>query len=120
MKRFLFLSLSLLAACHNAKQEDTVTIHSQVESLQLKKARLSQDDILLLEVHYPVTLEKILFSSALDVNDILILNEIGLKIDALIHIIKYTGSNFMLTTEDVVKLQLGGVPIPVINLMIRS
>ncbi len=120
MRYYFLLLLPLFGACSKAEQKESALIHSEADQSTFHKVRLTSDHILVLEIHYPYLLQKIALLHSLNVNDIITLHEVGVKGDCLIHIIKYTGSNFVLTTNDIVKLQLGGVPIPVINLMIGT
>ena len=120
MRYFFFLLFPLLGACTKGEKQEPALVHSERDVHTFKRARLDADHILVLEIHYPLLLQKIALLSSLNVNDVITLHEVGVKRDSLIHIIKYTGSNFVLTTDDIVKLQLGGVPISVINLMIET
>lgn len=120
MRLLLIALIPLIGSCASKKENDTAILHTHQTDESIRLARLTQDDVFILEVHYPIILQKIVAGNALKVRDIITLHEIGLDGEALTHLIKYTGSIFILTAEDVVKLQLGGVPLTVINLMIES
>jgi ABC-type Fe3+-citrate transport system substrate-binding protein len=114
-----FMSVALHSCSKNA--ETSVSKGLQHHSgREISAIKLNPDDLLVLELHFPDLLQKLLIQEELTVNDIVILHEIGIKEDVLIHLIKYTSSNFMLTASDVVTLQLEGVPYSVINFMIES
>lgn len=120
MRLIILALIPFLAACHSDQNEDTAILHTYSNNDSLKLANLNNEDIFILEVHYPVILEKIVRGKTLAVREIITLHEIGLSEELLTHLIKYTGSIYMLTADDVVQLQLGGVPKTVINLMIES
>ncbi|MCH9617749.1 MAG: hypothetical protein SP4CHLAM5_06840 [Chlamydiia bacterium] len=120
MKLLLLALIPFLGSCNSKKEDKTAILHTHHHNDSLRLSRLSHDEIFILEMHYPVILKKILIGENLRVREVITLHEIGLRDEALIHLIKYTGSIFMLTADDVVKLQLGGVPLQVINLMIES
>lgn len=117
---FLFLYLTLMSSCGKSNDSNETSILSIQTEKNLKGAHLTKDDILILEIHYPVILKKIIVQQYLSPKDILVLHEIGINSETLIHLIKYTKSNYMLSTDEVVNLQLGGVPFEVINFMIES
>jgi hypothetical protein len=119
--RFLFILLLLCSlSCNKSKsQKETSLLSLQIEK-SYKSAHLTKDDALILEVSYPVILNKIVACEPLGPKDVIVLYEIGISVGNLIHIIKYTNSNFTLSTDDVVELQLSGVPFEVINFMIDS
>jgi hypothetical protein len=120
MRLLLLALIPFLASCNSKKTDETAVLHTHQNDDSLRLARLSHDEIFILEIHYPVILKKILIGENLRVREVITLHKIGLNGEALIHLIKYTGSIFMLTADDVVKLQLRGVPLTVINLMIES
>jgi len=109
-----------MVSCQGMTSSGQVSTLQKKSERSLKAARLSHDDLIILETHYPNVLRKILTQTSLNVGDVLVLNEIGLNGEVLIHVIKYTKSVYMLTTEDIVNMQLGGVPFEVINFMIES
>ncbi len=110
----------VLSSCSQTKRSvDSKPIEQQ--NLRVIAAiKLNKDEILVLEIHYPDVLQKIYIQEELKVKDILILHEVGIKEHILIHLIKYTSSNFVLTADDVVTMQLEGVPYSVIQFMIAS
>ncbi len=114
-----FLSVVLHSCSKNTETSVSKSLQ-QSSGREISAIKLNPDDLLVLELHYPDLLQKLLIQEELTVTDIVILNEIGIKEDVLIHLIKYTSSNFMLTASDVVTLQLEGVPYSVINFMIES
>ncbi|MCH9621190.1 MAG: hypothetical protein S4CHLAM20_06070 [Chlamydiia bacterium] len=117
---YLFLIIFFTSCGSYTTSATTGSVQKKKSERTLRAARLSNDDLLILEAHYPAVLRKILIQKPLNVKDVVILHEIGLQSEVLIHIIKYTKSVYMLTTDDIVTMQLGGVPFEVINFMIES
>jgi hypothetical protein len=112
--------LAFILSCNKSNDTKRVSLlHQQVEK-NFKNAHLTKDDVLILNINYPKILKKIEVREPLTPKDIIILFQIGVSSGNIIHIIKYTQTNFILTTDDVVDLQLGGVPFEVINFMIDS
>ena len=120
MRLLLLILIPLIVSCGGCKKNGSYCSFTKTHERSLKALKLSNDDALVLEVHYPVLLKKILSQRPLSVPEVLILHEIGISSDNIIHVIKYTSSVYTLSTEDVVNLQLGGVPFEVINYMIES
>jgi len=120
MRLLLLILIPFIVSCGGYKKDGSYSSFTKMQERSLKAIKLSNDDALVLEVHYPVILKKIYSQRQLSVPEILILHEIGISPDNIIHVIKYTNSVYTLTTEDVVNLQLGGVPFDVINYMIES
>ena len=56
---------------------------------------------------------------AITVDDVIALQQLGFTSDIMIMIINYTESRFLLSTNDILRLQAEGVPFKVINYMIR-
>lgn len=120
MKKLLVLAMLCLASCNQMKGTANASVQMKQNQRAMRAAHLSKDDLLILEIHYPSLLNKIVTQHSLTVHDVCVLSEIGISSEVLIHLIKYTKSSYMLTTDDVVGMQLGGVPFEVINFMIES
>jgi hypothetical protein len=108
MKVPFFITLLLCLSCSQERASSLIKSLHQSNKQIVQKIHLTEDDLLILEIHYPHLLEKI------------ILHEIGLKENVLIHVLKYTDSHFILSADEVVLLQLEGVPSSVIHFMIDS
>ena len=80
---------------------------------------LPAEDVHVLKAHHPALLKKIKGSLAITVDDVIALQQLGFTSDIMIMIINYTESRFLLSTNDILRLQAEGVPFKVINYMIR-
>jgi hypothetical protein len=120
MKVPFFITLLLCLSCSQERASSLIKSLHQSNKQIVQKIHLTEDDLLILEIHYPHLLEKIILQEGLGVKDIIILHEIGLKENVLIHVLKYTDSHFILSADEVVLLQLEGVPSSVIHFMIDS
>ena len=81
---------------------------------------LSTEDIFYLNRHSPKVLEKIDGAIPLNLNDVIAMHIAGVSTESMISIIDHTHTRFELTTNDVIRLQMEGVPFRVINHMIKS
>ena len=120
MRILFIILLACSLSCNKSKAQKEIGLLNLQAEKSYKSAHLTKDDALILEISYPNILRKIVIRESLCPKDVIILYEIGISVGNLIHIIKYTESNFTLSTDDVVELQLGGVPFEVINYMIDS
>ena len=123
MKASLLIPLLIVVvftSCSQTKESVSSKNIEQQSQRLIQAIKLNKDEILVLEIHYPDVLQKIYIQEELKVKDILILHEVGVKEHILIHLIKYTSSNFVLTADEVVTMQLEGVPYSVIQFMIAS
>lgn len=119
MKRYLFILATFLASCTANKTSTSMIIESG-QALELRQfGFLYDDDLYVLEVHYPDTLATIINREQLSVDQLLSLHEIGANDTQIINIIKYTKSIFILSADDVVFLQLKGVSLTLINYLIE-
>lgn len=119
MNFYIFLLSIIVCACTNKSTNQEVSIHSTETNYLQEFGYLYNDDIYILEVHYPETLQAIIKKDPLSLEQVLILHQIGINDSRIIHLIKYTSSYFMLTADDVVYLQLKGVSLKLINHLIE-
>lgn len=81
---------------------------------------LDESDRRALESQNPRTLRKVDRGEQLDVQDIKDMSKAGVRDDVIISQIQATGSEFHLTTADIIDLKNSGVSQKVINAMIKS
>jgi outer membrane lipoprotein SlyB len=83
-------------------------------------AALDDADRRSLETQNPRTLRKVDRGEQLDVNDIKSMSQAGIRDGVIIDQIQATGSEFHLTTADIIDLKQAGVSQRVIDAMVRS
>lgn len=122
MKQLIMLIAmsSILASCSQATTR--FSRKEAVETLTFKAnlLRLSSEDLQILSVHCPKTLGKIMKCDSITLEELIKLHEVGLTPDSLVLILEHTKSRCNLTTSDVIRLQMEGIPFKVINYLIKS
>lgn len=111
---------SILISCSQTSsgfsRNETVTTLAMKAHL----LRLSSEDIQVLSLHSPKTLNKIMKGDCICLEELIKMHEAGLSPESLVLIIDHTKSRFTLTTSDVIRLQMEGIPFKVINHLIKS
>ena len=120
MKKYILFIITILLSCQNNVAEHHTSLISRDKEKIIRSLQLSDEELIILDEHYPDTLRTILLQNTLTLDEILILHEIGISKDIIIHLIKYTNSSYHLTTDDLVTLQLKGVPREIITIMIKT
>ncbi len=113
----LFLAVCL-SSCATKEAQTTTALKVKQEKGIL--ASLTDQDLLLMRKHNPEIAEKIEKTYALNIDEIIKLQGLGVSSDAIIEILVYTKSQFSLSTSDVIRMQMEGVSHKVINYMIRT
>ncbi len=114
------ISSLLLLACsrfNSSTPSETVIVPGSARAHMLC---LSPEDIFYLNQESPMILSKIDRGEKMTIDDIIVMHEVGVSADSMIQILDYTKTRFELNTNDVIRLQMEGVPFKVINHMIQS
>ena len=124
MKRHLLLLLALAApiitSCNKSSSSTAQQAIITPGSARAHMLALSHEDIFYLNQQSPMILNKIDRGDRLNIDDIIMMHEVGVSPSSMISIIDYTNTRFELTTSDVIRLQMEGVSFRVINHMIQS
>ena len=125
MKPFsLTLSALLLLTSCSSQQKSSPAESTQSAVYQNTSRNISlslpDEDFQLLKCHHPQLLKKIRDHLMVNIDDIIVLQQLGFTSDIVIMIINHTDSHFQLSTVDILRLQAEGVPFKVINYMIRT
>jgi len=123
MKKFIVL-ISIISFLLSCSHRNSISFSSknliQPNSFKAHLLSLSAEDIQILSLHVPKTLGKINKGFSISLEELVKLHEIGLSSESLLLIIKHTKSRFNLTTSDVIRLQMEGLPFKVINYLINT
>lgn len=121
-KRILALLFLFSGGCTtgNWGSNTATTFTIQPGSAKALALALSLEDISILNEQDPLILKKIDKNKELSIEDIIKMHVVGISADAMILILEYTNTHLTLTTSDVIRLQIEGVPFKVINHMIRT
>lgn len=118
---FLLSSLTLLSSCHRGNSSaSTPQSAVSVSDTHARKCSLSAEDLFYLNQRSPEILQKIADQLPLSIDDVIKMYESGVTPHSMMLIIDYTKTRFELNTNDVIRLQIEGIPFNVINHMIQS
>lgn len=124
MRFFIIISISvissLLHGCGGYTKSSKTASLIEPGSAKAKLLSLSNEDLFLLNKHSPQVIEKIADTKSVSIDDVIKMQEIGIRAESIIQIIQHTKSRFSLNTSDVIRLQVEGLPFSVINFMIRT
>ncbi len=112
--------LTIIASCNHSSSTTSSQAVISPGSARAHMLCLSPEDIFYLNQESPKILQKIDRGEKLTIDDIIVMHGVGVSPDSMIQILQFTKTKFELNTNDVIRLQMEGVPYKVINYMIQS
>ena len=117
---FIVIPFLLMGCCCKGQSQSGQQPMIQPDSAEASKLSLTSEDIAILHQYTPMIISKLEIRKAMSLEDIIRMHELGLTEDSLILIVEHTRTQFNLTTSDVIRLQMEGIPFKVINHLIKT